>query len=320
MMRFLRRLADKDLALDRSMIPLGSCTMKLNAAAEMMPVSWPSVANLHPFAPAAHSAGYRAMIDDLERWLAEITGFDGVSLQPNAGSQGEYAGLLAIRRFHASRGEANRNVCLIPSSAHGTNPASASMAGMRVVVVACEEAGDIDVDDLRAKAAEHAANLAALMITYPSTHGVFEEGARDICAMVHQHGGQVYLDGANLNALVGLARPGDIGADVCHMNLHKTFCIPHGGGGPGVGPIGVKAHLQPFLPGHVSEGSAHAVTAAPFGSASILPITWMYIRMMGASGLKLATETAILSANYIAERLDTPLSRAVQGQERPRRA
>jgi glycine dehydrogenase len=303
MMRFLRRLADKDLALDRSMIPLGSCTMKLNAAAEMMPVSWPSVANLHPFAPAAHSAGYRAMIDDLERWLAEITGFDGVSLQPNAGSQGEYAGLLAIRRFHASRGEGNRNVCLIPSSAHGTNPASASMAGMRVVVVACEEAGDIDVDDLKAKAAEHAANLAALMITYPSTHGVFEEGVRDICAIVHQHGGQVYLDGANLNALVGLARPGDIGADVCHMNLHKTFCIPHGGGGPGVGPIGVKAHLQPFLPGHVSEGSAHAVTAAPFGSASILPITWMYIRMMGASGLKLATETAILSANYIAERL-----------------
>jgi glycine dehydrogenase len=304
MMRFLRRLADKDLALDRAMIPLGSCTMKLNAAAEMMPVSWPSVANLHPLAPVAHSAGYRAMTDELERWLAEITGFDAVSLQPNAGSQGEYAGLLAIRRFHRSRGEANRNVCLIPSSAHGTNPASASMAGMRVVVVACVEEGDIDEDDLKAKAAEHAQNLAALMITYPSTHGVFEENVREICAIVHEHGGQVYLDGANLNALVGLARPGDLGADVCHMNLHKTFCIPHGGGGPGVGPIGVKAHLKAFLPGHVAANSAHAVAAAPFGSASILPITWMYIRMMGASGLKQATETAILNANYIAARLE----------------
>ncbi|MET0599211.1 MAG: aminomethyl-transferring glycine dehydrogenase [Mesorhizobium sp.] len=305
MMRFLRRLADKDLALDRAMIPLGSCTMKLNAAAEMLPVSWPTVANLHPFAPSAHSAGYRAMTDDLERWLAEITGFDAVSLQPNAGSQGEYAGLLAIRRYHLSRGESHRTVCLIPSSAHGTNPASAAMAGMRVVVVACEEAGDIDLDDLRAKVAEHAANLAALMFTYPSTHGVFEEGARDICSLVHEAGGQVYFDGANLNALVGLARPGDIGADVCHMNLHKTFCIPHGGGGPGIGPIGVKAHLKPYLPGHITEGSANAVSAAPFGSASILPITWMYIRMMGASGLKQATETAILSANYIATRLGT---------------
>ena len=303
MMRFLRRLADKDLALDRAMIPLGSCTMKLNAAAEMMPVSWPSVANLHPFAPGAHTVGYRAMTSDLEKWLAEITGFDAVSLQPNAGSQGEYAGLLAIRRYHQSRSEEHRNVCLIPSSAHGTNPASASMAGMRVVVVACEDAGDIDLDDLRAKVAEHSANLAALMFTYPSTHGVFEEGARDICTLVHEHGGQVYFDGANLNALVGLARPGDIGADVCHMNLHKTFCIPHGGGGPGVGPIGVKSHLEPFLPGHVTLGSEHAVSAAAFGSASILPITWMYIRMMGAVGLKQATETAILSANYIAARL-----------------
>ncbi len=303
MMRFLRRLADKDLALDRAMIPLGSCTMKLNAAAEMMPVSWPSVANLHPFAPRAHTAGYRAMTADLEKWLAEITGFDAVSLQPNAGSQGEYAGLLAIRRYHQSRGEAHRNVCLIPSSAHGTNPASASMAGMRVVVVACEEAGDIDLDDLKAKVVEHAPNLAALMFTYPSTHGVFEEGARDICTLVHEHGGQVYFDGANLNALVGLARPGDIGADVCHMNLHKTFCIPHGGGGPGVGPIGVKSHLAPFLPGHAALGTEHAVSAAPFGSASILPITWMYIRMMGAAGLKQATEIAILSANYIAARL-----------------
>jgi glycine dehydrogenase len=303
MMRLLRRLADKDLALDRAMIPLGSCTMKLNAAAEMMPVSWPSVANLHPFAPAAHTAGYRAMIDELERWLAEITGFDAVSLQPNAGSQGEYAGLLAIRHYHEARGEGHRTVCLIPSSAHGTNPASASMAGMGVVVVKCTEDGDIDIADLSAKAEQYADRLAALMFTYPSTHGVFEEGARDICAIVHAHGGQVYFDGANLNALVGLARPGDIGADVCHMNLHKTFCIPHGGGGPGIGPIGVKAHLAPYLPGHVVLGSAHAVAAAPFGSASILPITWMYIRMMGASGLKQATETAILSANYIATKL-----------------
>jgi glycine cleavage system P protein (glycine dehydrogenase) len=303
MMRFLRRLADKDLALDRAMIPLGSCTMKLNAAAEMLPVSWPSVANLHPFAPASHSAGYRAMVGELEGWLSEITGFDAVSLQPNAGSQGEYAGLLAIRAYHRSRGEGHRTVCLIPSSAHGTNPASAAMAGMSVVVVRCTEDGNIDMDDMKAKAAEHAQDLASLMFTYPSTHGVFEEGARDLCALIHEHGGQVYFDGANLNALVGLARPGDIGADVCHMNLHKTFCIPHGGGGPGVGPIGVKAHLKPYLPGHVTEGSVHAVAAAPLGSASILPITWMYIRMMGASGLKQATETAIISANYVATRL-----------------
>jgi len=303
MMRFLRRLGDKDLALDRAMIPLGSCTMKLNAAAEMMPVSWESVGNMHPLAPAEHSQGYRAMADDLEAWLCEITGFDAVSLQPNAGSQGEYAGLLAIRRYHLERGDAHRDICLIPSSAHGTNPASAAMAGMRIVVVACTEQGDINVDDLKAKAQQYSANLAALMITYPSTHGVFEEGVRDICETIHSHGGQVYLDGANLNAMVGLARPGDIGADVCHMNLHKTFCIPHGGGGPGVGPIGVKAHLAPFVPGHVSLGSAHAVAAAPLGSASILPITWMYIRMMGAAGLKRATENAILSANYIAARL-----------------
>jgi glycine dehydrogenase len=304
MMRFLRRLADKDLALDRTMIPLGSCTMKLNAAAEMMPVSWPSIANLHPFAPKAQTVGLRAMIAELEDWLSEITGFDGVSLQPNAGSQGEFSGLLAIRGYHRSRGQGHRDVCLIPSSAHGTNPASAAMAGMKVVVVRCTEDGNIDAEDLKAKAAEYSANLAALMFTYPSTHGVFEEGAKDICATIHEHGGQVYFDGANLNALVGLARPGDIGADVCHMNLHKTFCIPHGGGGPGVGPIGVKAHLKPYLPGHVAEGTAHAVSAAPFGSASILPITWMYIRMMGASGLKQATETAILSANYIASRLE----------------
>lgn len=304
MMRFLRRLADKDLALDRAMIPLGSCTMKLNAAAEMMPVSWPEIANLHPFAPEAQTRGIRAMIEQLEAWLCEVTGFHAVSLQPNAGSQGEYAGLLAIRRFHESRGEAHRDICLIPSSAHGTNPASASMAGMRVVVVRCTENGDVDAADLEAKAKEHADKLAALMITYPSTHGVFEENVREIIKIAHDHGAQVYFDGANLNALVGLARPGDIGADVCHMNLHKTFCIPHGGGGPGVGPIGVAEHLAPFLPGHVLQGEAHAVSAAPFGSASILPITWMYIRMMGAKGLRHATETAILSANYIAARLD----------------
>ena len=303
MMRFLRRLADKDLALDRAMIPLGSCTMKLNAAAEMQPVSWPSVGNLHPFAPAAHTAGYRTMTDQLENWLGEITGFDAVSLQPNAGSQGEYAGLLAIRGWHRANGDNDRTVCLIPSSAHGTNPASASMVGLDVVVVRCTDEGDIDIDDLKAKAEQHASRLAALMITYPSTHGVFEEGVRDMCALIHEHGGQVYLDGANLNALVGLARPGDLGADVCHMNLHKTFCIPHGGGGPGIGPIGVKSHLTPFLPGHVAWDSGNAVAAAPYGSASILPITWMYIRMMGADGLKRATETAILSANYIAEKL-----------------
>ncbi|MDJ1464865.1 aminomethyl-transferring glycine dehydrogenase [Nitratireductor sp. GZWM139] len=303
MMRFLRRLADKDLALDRAMIPLGSCTMKLNAAAEMMPVSWPEVGGLHPFAPPEHTVGYRRMIDDLDRWLSEITGFDAVSLQPNAGSQGEYAGLLAIRRYHAERGEGDRDICLIPSSAHGTNPASASMAGMRVVVVRCTEDGNIDQDDLKAKAEEHADKLAALMLTYPSTHGVFEEGVRDMCAVIHEHGGQVYFDGANLNAMVGLARPGDLGADVCHLNLHKTFCIPHGGGGPGVGPIGVKAHLKPFVPGHVALGSSHAVAAAPYGSASILPITWMYIRMMGGDGLKRATEMAILNANYIAHSL-----------------
>ena len=304
MMRFLRRLADKDLALDRAMIPLGSCTMKLNAAAEMMPVSWNEVANLHPFAPKAHAEGYTAMFADLENWLGEITGLDAVSLQPNAGSQGEYAGLLAIRRYHESRGDDQRTICLIPSSAHGTNPASAHVAGLDVVVVKCTESGDVDIDDLKEKAESNADELAGLMITYPSTHGVFEEGIREICDIVHAHGGQVYLDGANLNALVGLARLGDFGADVCHMNLHKTFTIPHGGGGPGVGPIGVKAHLAPFLPGHVSEGSDNAVAAAAYGSASILPITWMYIRMMGAEGLKRASEIAILSANYIAARLE----------------
>lgn len=303
MMRFLRRLADKDLALDRAMIPLGSCTMKLNAAAEMMPLSWPHVAGLHPFAPKSDCQGYHLMIEELQQFLAEITGFAAVSFQPNSGAQGEYAGLMAIRRYHEANGEGSRNICLIPASAHGTNPASAHMAGMDVVVVNCLSDGDVDVDDLIAKATQYSKQLAALMITYPSTHGVFEQSIKDICSIVHQNGGQVYFDGANLNALVGLARPADVGADVCHMNLHKTFAIPHGGGGPGVGPIGVAAHLAPFLPGHQAFGSDCAVSSAPFGSASILVITWMYIRMMGATGLRRATETAILNANYIAKRL-----------------
>ena len=303
MMRFLRKLADKDLALDRTMIPLGSCTMKLNAAAEMIPVSWPSIANLHPFAPDKHSKGIREMIGELEAWLCEITGFAAVSLQPNAGSQGEYAGLLAIRAYHASRKQAHRTICLIPSSAHGTNPASAAMTGLDVVVVRCTDEGEIDMDDLRGKAAHHAANLAALMVTYPSTHGVFEPTIKEICSIIHAHGGQVYLDGANLNAMVGLARPGDIGADVCHMNLHKTFAIPHGGGGPGVGPIGVAMHLKKFLPGHISRKTCHAVSAAPWGSASILAISWMYIRMLGPDGVKRASEIAILSANYVSKKL-----------------
>jgi glycine dehydrogenase len=304
MMRFLRRLADMDLALDRTMIPLGSCTMKLNAAAEMMPVTSPSISALHPFAPDKYTKGVREMITELEHWLCEITGFAAVSLQPNAGSQGEYAGLLAIRAYHASRGQSHRNICLIPSSAHGTNPASAAMAGFEVIVTKCTESGDVDVDDLKAKADQYADRLAALMITYPSTHGVFEESIKDICAEIHQRGGQVYLDGANLNALVGLARPGDIGADVCHMNLHKTFAIPHGGGGPGVGPIGVAAHLKKFLPGHITRKSRNAVSGAPWGSASILVISWMYIRMLGPDGIKSASENAILSANYIAKRLE----------------
>lgn len=303
MMRFLRRLADKDLALDRAMIPLGSCTMKLNAAAEMMPLSWPKVANIHPFAPKDDSKGYQQLIAQLEKWLCEITGFEKISFQPNSGAQGEYTGLLAIRRYHDWKGEHNRNICLIPASAHGTNPASAHMAGMEVVVVDCLGDGDVDVEDLKKKAAEHKDNLAALMITYPSTHGVYEESIKEICKIIHDNGGQVYFDGANLNALVALARPADVGADVCHMNLHKTFAIPHGGGGPGVGPIGVSRHLAPFVPGHELFSTSHAVSAAPYGSASLLTITWMYIRMMGAEGLKLATENAILNANYIAARL-----------------
>jgi glycine dehydrogenase len=311
MLRYLRKLESRDLSLCHSMIPLGSCTMKLNATAEMLPISWPEIARLHPFAPADQTSGYIDICKQLEEWLAEISGFAAVSLQPNAGSQGEYAGLLAIREYHASRGEADRNVCLIPTSAHGTNPASATMAGFRVVPVACLKDGDIDLADLRAKADEHARDLAALMVTYPSTHGVFEPTIREICEVVHAHGGQVYMDGANMNAQVGLCRPGDYGADVCHLNLHKTFCIPHGGGGPGVGPIGVATHLAPFLPAQASldeDVDLHKrvgpVSAAPYGSASILTISWMYIRMMGADGLKRASEIAILNANYIAKRLD----------------
>jgi glycine dehydrogenase len=307
MMRYLRSLADKDIALDRSMIPLGSCTMKLNAAAEMEAITWPTISRLHPFAPAADVPGMRKIIATLEEWLVAITGYDRVSVQPNAGSQGEYAGLLAIREYHRSRGELNRAVCLIPSSAHGTNAASAVMAGMRVVVVACRDNGDVDLDDLRAKVAANAADLAAIMLTYPSTHGVFEDEVGDICAAVHDAGGQVYVDGANLNALVGVARPGRFGGDVSHLNLHKTFCIPHGGGGPGVGPIGVREHLAPFLPGHPLADELPGgltISGAPYGSASILPITYAYIRMMGAEGLRRATLTAIASANYIAARLN----------------
>jgi glycine dehydrogenase len=308
MLRYLRTLEGKDLSLAHSMIPLGSCTMKLNATAEMFPVTWPEFGHLHPFAPTAQAQGYRAMFQDLERWLADVTGFAAVSLQPNAGSQGEYAGLLTIRAYHRARGDAHRDVCLIPTSAHGTNPASAVMAGMRVVVVKADEHGNVDVDDLRAKAEEHSAALAALMVTYPSTHGVFEARIKEITGIVHAHGGQVYMDGANMNAMVGVSRPGDLGADVCHLNLHKTFCIPHGGGGPGMGPIGVASQLAPFLPGHpvIETGGVHAsgaVSAAPWGSASILPISWMYIRMMGGEGLATATKVAILNANYIAWRL-----------------
>jgi glycine dehydrogenase len=308
MLRFLHKLQSRDLALTHSMIPLGSCTMKLNATAEMIPLSWPELARLHPFAPAEQWLGYRQLIDELAGWLAEITGFAAVSLQPNAGSQGEYAGLLAIRAYHHARGAGHRNVCLIPTSAHGTNPASATMAGMKVVAVRTSEGGDVDVADLEAKAAAHAGELAALMITYPSTHGVYEETIREVCAVVHRHGGQVYLDGANMNALVGLARPAELGADVCHLNLHKTFCIPHGGGGPGMGPIGVAPHLVPYLPGHpvVPVGGPEAIgaiAAAPYGSPLILPISWMYIRMMGGEGLTEATKIAILNANYMAKRL-----------------
>ena len=307
MLRYLNRLQARDLSLTTSMIPLGSCTMKLNATAEMFPVSWPEFSRLHPFAPSSQTAGYAQIFKDLETWLAEITGFAATSLQPNAGSQGEYAGLLAIMEYHASRGQKHRKICLIPTSAHGTNPASAVMAGFSVIPVACDKHGNIDVADLRVKATEHAADLACLMVTYPSTHGVFEESIKEICAIVHEHGGQVYMDGANLNAQVGLCRPGELGADVCHINLHKTFCIPHGGGGPGMGPICVAQHLAPFLPAHpvVDMGGKHGpVSAAPWGSASILPISWMYIALMGPDNLRKATQVAILNANYVAKRLE----------------
>ena len=305
MMRYMRRLADRDLALDRAMIPLGSCTMKLNSAAEMMPISWREFADLHPYCPDNQALGYKELIDDLNAKLCEITGYDAISMQPNSGAQGEYAGLLTIAAYHRANGEGHRNVCLIPMSAHGTNPASAQMVGWKVVVVKSGATGDIDIEDFRAKAEEHAENLAGCMITYPSTHGVFEENVRDVCKIVHDHGGQVYIDGANLNAMVGLARPGDVGGDVSHLNLHKTFCIPHGGGGPGMGPIGVKAHLAEHLPGHPATGGEEGpVSAAPFGSPSILPISWAYIQMMGGAGLTQATRVAILNANYIAKRLE----------------
>ena len=310
LLRYLYSLQKKDLSLADAMIPLGSCTMKLNATAEMVPITWPEFGQIHPFAPIEQTQGYQTLFTQLEDWLADITGFAGISLQPNAGSQGEYTGLLVIRAYHEAQKDTNRTICLIPQSAHGTNPASAVMAGMKVVAVKCDDDGNIDVADLAAKAEKHSQNLAALMVTYPSTHGVFEESIKAVCEVVHSHGGQVYMDGANMNAQVGLCSPGDIGADVCHLNLHKTFCIPHGGGGPGVGPIGVAAHLVPFLPGHSLVSSNEdkqaigAVSSAPWGSASILPISWMYIQMMGAQGLKLASEVSILSANYIAKRLE----------------
>ena len=309
MLRYIRKLSDKDIALDRAMIPLGSCTMKLNATAEMLPVTWPEFAHIHPFAPQEQTAGYRKLIDDLEAMLSEVTGYDAISLQPNAGSQGEYAGLLAIKDYHDSRGDSHRNICLIPSSAHGTNPASAQMCGMKVVVVACDEQGNVDIADLKAKAEANSDNLSAIMVTYPSTHGVFEENITELCDIVHLHGGQVYIDGANLNAMVGVCQPGKFGGDVSHLNLHKTFCIPHGGGGPGVGPVCVGSHLEEFLPQDDSaKRRGGRISAAPFGSASILPITWMYIRMMGYTGLRQATEVAILNANYIAKRLETKYS------------
>jgi glycine dehydrogenase len=310
MLRYLRKLSDKDLALDRTMIPLGSCTMKLNATVEMIPVTWPEFASIHPFAPAEQTRGYQTMIERLSKDLCEITGYDAISLQPNSGAQGEYAGLLAIRAYHRANNQAQRDICLIPSSAHGTNPASANMVGMQVVVVKSDAHGNVDLEDLQAKIAQAGDRLAALMVTYPSTHGVFEEAITGICDMIHAAGGQVYMDGANMNAMVGVAQPGKFGSDVSHLNLHKTFCIPHGGGGPGVGPVGVRAHLAPFLPGVVGENGTLSgnvpvgpVSAAPFGSASILPIPFVYISLMGAAGLRRATEVAILSANYVARRL-----------------
>jgi glycine dehydrogenase len=307
MLRYIRALSDKDLALDRTMIPLGSCTMKLNATSEMIPITWPEFANIHPFSPANQREGYKLLDEQLREWLCQATGYSGISLQPNAGSQGEYAGLLVINAWQESRGQGHRKICLIPASAHGTNPASAQMVGMQVVVVACDSQGNVDMADMKAKCEQHSANLAAVMITYPSTHGVFETSVKELCALVHEHGGRVYVDGANMNALVGVAAPGEFGGDVSHLNLHKTFCIPHGGGGPGVGPVCVVEDLVPFLPGHVTGGvitkGVGAVSAAPLGNAAVLPISWMYCRMMGAEGLKDATEVSILSANYISARL-----------------
>ena len=317
LLRYLHQLESKDLSLTTSMIPLGSCTMKLNATSEMIPVTWAEFGKIHPFAPISQTRGYQILFQQLEAWLGEITGFAGISLQPNAGSQGEYAGLLVIHEYHQNRGEGHRNICLIPQSAHGTNPASAVMCGMKVVGVACDDHGNIDVEDLKAKAEKHSSELSALMVTYPSTHGVFEEAIQEICAIIHEHGGQVYMDGANMNAQVGICRPGDIGADVCHLNLHKTFCIPHGGGGPGMGPIGVASHLVPFLPGHSvvrMGGDLGAVSAAPWGSASILVISWMYIIMMGADGLTEATKIAILNANYMAKKLESYYPVLYQGK------
>jgi glycine dehydrogenase len=307
MLRYIRQLSDKDLALDRSMIPLGSCTMKLNATSEMIPITWPEFANVHPFAPASQLQGYAQLDQQLREWLCQATGYKGISLQPNAGSQGEYAGLLVIQAYHRAQGQGHRNICLIPSSAHGTNPASAQMVGMQVVVTQCDANGNVDMDDLRAKCEQHSDKLAAVMITYPSTHGVFETQVKALCELVHQHGGRVYVDGANMNALVGVAAPGEFGGDVSHLNLHKTFCIPHGGGGPGVGPVCVVEDLVPYLPGHATGGlpvnGVGAISAAPLGNAAVLPISWMYCRMMGAEGLKHATESAILAANYISQRL-----------------
>jgi glycine dehydrogenase len=320
MLRYIRTLSDRDLALDRTMIPLGSCTMKLNATAEMIPITWPAFNSIHPFAPAEQSTGYTTLIESLSKWLVSVTGYDAVSLQPNAGSQGEFAGLLAIRNYLDSKGDQARDICLIPSSAHGTNAASAVMAGMKVIVIACDENGNVSIDDLKLKIEQYKETLAALMVTYPSTHGVFESAISQICQMIHDAGGQVYVDGANLNALVGVAKPGKFGADVSHLNLHKTFCIPHGGGGPGVGPVIARSHLAPFLPNHPANKLAGPATgpgpvsSAPFGSASILPISWMYIRMMGGAGLTKATEVAILSANYLAKKLDPLFPVLYRGQ------
>ena len=306
MLRYLKRLENKDLSLVHAMIPLGSCTMKLNATSELMPLSWPEFSNIHPFAPKDQKRGYQTMIDELEKWLCEVTGYDAVSMQPNSGAQGEYAGLVAINRYNESIGEGHRHICLIPTSAHGTNPASAAMANLKIVLVQCDENGNIDVDDLRTKAHQYKDDLACIMVTYPSTHGVFEEAIVEVCDIIHDCGGQVYLDGANLNAQVGLAKPGKFGSDVSHLNLHKTFAIPHGGGGPGVGPIGVRSHLAPFLPGHIdsqTDHNTHAVSAAEFGSASILTISWMYMKLLGAAGNLAVSQQAILSANYVTERL-----------------